>query len=198
MRRWWWLPLLVGCAGARPPAPVPVAPLLAPAPEQVARTDVALSCGAALEILVPRSLPTISRTADEIVVASPRASLLVARGPRDVGADLRALAAALHLSEHDLSGPITVTHIAFAGDRLLADASIRGQAYQFARREDGACIAAGLAQRPASGDGLLAAIVGDIDAPPPIEAPARPTAIESFVQLVGGLLQLGCWLGGRC
>ena len=194
-----WLLVLGGCAGAaRPPvAPAP-APDLLPVPEQVERTAVALTCGAELEVLVPPALATVSRSDREIVAASPTAAIVVARGPRDFGADLAALVGALHVPAPDLLGPVTVTHVALDDGRLLADVSVAGRPYRLARRSAGNCTATGLEHGPAAGDGVIRAIAGDVDAPAAVAPPPRLSPIESFVEVLDGALRIGCWLDGRC
>lgn len=160
-----WLLVLGGCAtAARPPvAPAPPADLLA-VPEQVERTGQALSCGAELEVLVPPALATVSRSDREIVAASPTAAIVVARGPRDLWADVAVLVGAIHVPAADLVGPVTVTHVAFGEGRLVADLSIAGHPYRLARRGAGNCSAMALERGPAAGDGVIRAIAGDVGA----------------------------------
>ncbi|HEY3806290.1 MAG TPA: hypothetical protein VGL61_26985 [Kofleriaceae bacterium] len=199
--KWSLLATLVGCAGAETPV-APQTLLVAPAPELVERSDAAVSCGPGLEIVVPSALATIARTADSIVVASPRAVVVVARGRHDLGGDLRVVADALHLSPSDLAQPATIGRASFAIDardeRFLADVSIAGHAYQLAYHREGNCTAIGLEQQPATGDSVAVAIAGDMAAQPTNQAPPRLKPFESFVGLLGEILRVGCGFDQKC
>lgn len=195
--KWSLLVTLVGCAGAVTPV-APQATSIAAAPEQVERSNAAVSCGPGLEIVVPPAFATISRTAESIVVASPRAVVVVARGRRDLGGDLRVVADALHLSPSDLAQPVTIERVRFADERFLADVSIAGHAYKLAHHREGNCTAVGLEQQPAIGESVAVAIAGDMEVQPAIQAPPRLAPFESFVELLGGILRVGCWLDRRC
>lgn len=192
-----WLLVLGGCASAARPAveSAPPADLLA-VPEQVERTGQALSCGAELEVLVPRTLVTVSRSDREIVAASPAAAIVVARGPRDFGADLATLVGAIHMPPAELVGHVLITHVALADQRLVADVSVDGHPYRLARRSAGNCTATGLERGPT--DGVTRAIAGDLDAPAAVAPPPRLSPIESFVEVLDGALRIGCWLDRRC